>query len=47
VVAGAAGPIPASSPELAAGEGLGKGLGCSRRRFAGLDRAEVLPAAAR
>jgi hypothetical protein len=36
--AGAGGPIPASSPGLAAGEGLEKGLGCPRRRFEGLDR---------
>jgi hypothetical protein len=36
----------ASSPALAAGERLGRGLGTTRVRFGGLDRAETRPAMA-
>jgi hypothetical protein len=45
-MAGAAGPIPASSPVLAAGEGRGRGLGTSGGRFGHLAGTVVAPASA-
>jgi hypothetical protein len=43
-LAGAGGQNSGEARRGSVGEGLGEGLGCPRRRFEGLDRAEVLPA---